>query len=1184
MSQTELNAENKSSWAIREESILESWRQDNVFTETLTKDSPAGEFVFFEGPPTANGKPGIHHLEARAFKDIIPRFKTMQGYHVRRKGGWDTHGLPVELATEKQLGLTSKRQIEEYGIEQFNAACKESVHTYLDLWEKFTERIGYWVDSKNAYRTYHNSYVESVWSIVGHIHDKGLLYRDYKVLPWCPRCGTALSSHELAQPEAYVDVKDLSVYAKFKLTPGQKIGDWEVGSDTYILAWTTTPWTLPGNVALAVGADIEYVIFSYEGSPDIYISSTDYFYRLIKQGGNFNHTVVIPQEKILEKIHGAKLAGLVYEPLYPYLRDNAPGSEQSKMVNAFQIYLADFVTTTDGTGVVHTAVMYGADDFELGTRVGLPKMHTVGEDGKFLDFVTPFAGRFVKEKNEKGDDLVAIDIIKDLDSRGLLFKKEKHEHSYPHCWRCKTPLLYYARDSWYVRMSQLRNELVAENEKINWEPAYIKQGRFGDWLQEIKDWAISRERYWGTPLPVWYRADGSVLVIDSIEKLKRHIKHNGNVFYGMRHGQTDSNTRYEWDADMDGNDSLNETGVAQVREQIEKIRELGITKIIASPFNRTTQTAQIVSSALGISFDVDDRIRELNVGEKYNHKPINNYFDQFSTKTDRYSKQAQDEVGVESYYAEKMRVMEFLYDIESKYKNEKILIITHNGCIINMILGSKGKRPPEDFVDSDFENAKSDNAQISHIDFVPLPHNEKFEFDLHRPFIDDIELVDEEGLPMTRTREVMDVWFDSGAMPFAQDGYLVGRTNHVDVQYPADFISEAIDQTRGWFYTLHAIGVLTGRGHAYKNVICLGHLLDANGKKMSKSLGNVVDPWAMADKYGIDTLRLWMYSVNQPGESKNFDERTVSELQRKVFVLLENVYTFYAGYANDSIPSDSTSTHVLDRWVVARLCKLINQSTERLEVYDIFGAARPIRDFIDDLSTWYIRRSRDRFRDGDVDAIATTRYVLVELSKFLAPFCPFYADDLYRRVGGNGKLKSVHLEDWPKLTFSENDNQELLLMERVRDLISIGLNIRSTKGVNVRKPLQSIIVGSAWKFSPEYISLIKEELNVKEYVVDESLEPTNAGLDTNTDRYPELIAEGRARELMRVIQDMRKKMGLKSNDSVTVTVSGDDTTFITVHEADIRKTVGAQSLIVGPNDGVQVEIDDILLNVKVQKN
>ncbi len=833
----EKNMENKKSEAaLKEERILEFWKERNIFEETLKKPSPKGEFIFYEGPPTANGKPGIHHVEARSFKDAIPRYRTMRGYHVRRKGGWDTHGLPVELQVEKTLGFKSKKDIDEYGIAEFNQKCRESVWEYVDMWSKFTRRMGYWVDEKHPYITYKNEYIESVWSILKKVDEQGLLYKDYRVVPWCPRDGTALSSHELAQ--GYQIDKDLSVTAKFKVK-GQE--------DTYILAWTTTPWTLPGNVALAVGEKIEYVKIKKEEQILILAKA-----RLGIVEGEYEE---------LETIYGRDLLGLEYEPLYPFMQEQVPESQKEALAKAFKVYDADFVTTEDGTGVVHTAVMYGQDDFVLGTKIGLPKHHLVDEAGHFVKGTGFLEGRFVK------DEEVAVDIIKDLAHRGLLFKKEKYEHSYPHCWRCKTALIYYARDSWYIRMSSpvIKEQLIAQNQEINWEPSHIRDGRFGEWLKDIKDWAISRERYWGTPLPVWETADKKRVVVDSLATLKKYAKKSGNKYFVMRHGEAEHNLKGIASADPKAPVHLTEKGKEQVVAQVPKLKEAGIDLIISSPFVRTTETAQIIHDGLGLPAEAllfDERLREVDIGV-YNGGTWHKFHEDFPKTAENFDRAPE---GGESYNTVKNWMMNFIHDVEIKWQGKNILIVTHGGPAWLLLAGTHGydaERSLEMVRDKkDFHYFE--NADIREAPYVPFPHNDNWELDLHRPYIDHVDLVDENGQAMARVKEVMDVWFDSGAMPFAQDHYPFENKDWVEgAGYPADFISEAIDQTRGWFYTLHAVGVLMGRGKAYKNVICLGHLLDRDGKKMSKSLGNVIDPWLMMDTYGVDTLRMWMY-LGQP--------------------------------------------------------------------------------------------------------------------------------------------------------------------------------------------------------------------------------------------------------------------------------------------------------------------------------
>ena len=1161
----ENTASAKSAAALREEAILARWKAQGTFGKTLAKDSPKGEFVFFEGPPTANGKPGIHHLEGRAFKDAIPRYKTMQGFHVRRKGGWDTHGLPVELQVEKKLGLNDKKAIEEYGIAKFNQECKESVWEYTAVWESFTDRIGYWVDQKNPYVTYHNAYIESLWNVMQKVSDKGLLFKDYKVVPWCPRCGTALSSHELAQ--GYQDDKDLSVTAKFKVV-GQE--------NTYLLAWTTTPWTLPGNVALAVGADIDYVKVSVStkaprsDGPD-WLAGPAPREILVLAKSRYEHMEAFfketyPSCSVIETVKGSALVGLAYEPLYPFLSAQLSDAERAKLAKAFKVYAAGFVTTEDGTGIVHTAVMYGADDFELGTALGLPKHHIVKLDGMFMDGMDFLSGRFVK------DEEVAIDIIKDLAHRGLLFRKEKYEHSYPHCWRCKTPLIYYARDSWYIRMSDpaIKEQLIEENKKINWEPSYIRDGRFGEWLKDIKDWAISRERYWGTPLPIWRTEAGAVTVVGSLDELKQKTKRSGNAYFAMRHGygqHMEQGVVSSFDHDSY---HLTDQGRADVAAAAELLKEKKITRIFTSPLLRTRETARIVAQHLGIPEDtiiVDHRLREYDFGD-WDGKPWKEYVDYRSANVAAYDQQ----LGGTSLQATKERFGEFLYGIEADYSNEQVLIVTHGiffETVPAVVEGADMARSTEILFDT-FKNRRVQPAEVREIAFVPLPHNERYELDLHRPYIDQVQLVSEAGERLTRVKDVMDVWFDSGAMPYAQDHYPFENKDWVDGPgYPADFICEAIDQTRGWFYTLHAVGVLMGRGLAYKNVICLGHILDAEGKKMSKSLGNIVDPWTMMDKYGVDTLRLWMYSVNQPGESKNFDEKTVAELHNKVFNLLYNVLAFYELYRDPALEQDLRAVNCanpLDQWVMARLMELVALTTENLDGYKLLEPVRAIREFIDDVSTWYLRRSRERIKDGDADAKRTLYVVLKTVAQLLAPFAPFASEDIWTRLRSDGEAESVHLSHWPVARTMPMD--VLATMRETRMLVTAGLEARQKAKVPVRQPLGALTAKSL-KLAPEYIEIVKDELNVKAVVENSALE-TEVALDLTLT--PELKREGEYRELVRAVQDMRKKAGLTPSDTIALGLSANAAAIVAGFEDDLKKTVLASSIAFDSLTGTQLTL------------
>ncbi len=1134
----------KSVQALREEAVLAFWAENQIFEKSLQKGSPSGEFVFYDGPPTANGKPGIHHLEPRAFKDAIPRYKTMQGYSVRRKGGWDTHGLPVELQVEKALGLTSKKQIEEYGIEKFNAECKKSVWQYIDEWERFTDRIGYWIDHKNPYVTYEPQYIESLWNVVKESDKKGLLYKDYRIVPWCARCGTGLSSHELAQ--GYKDVKDLSVYAKFKI----------IGFDNaYFLAWTTTPWTLPGNVGLAVGADIDYV--EVKVGTDIFVVAKERVENLFEAG----------TYEIIAEHKGAEMLGMQYEPLYPYLKNIINGAEAEKMDKAYKVYIADFVTTTDGTGIVHTAVMYGADDFLLGTQVGLPKFHLVNDDGSFKNDMDFLSGRFVR------DEEVAIDIIKDLAHRGLLFKKEKYEHSYPHCWRCQTPLIYYARDSWYIRMSQIRDTLMANNELINWEPDNVKQGRFGEWIKDVKDWAISRERYWGTPLPVWEDESGNRHIFTNRNELRAHTKKSGNKYFIMRHGQSMANVNETVSSVITNNDPLTELGVQQVNESTKNINEK-IDLIIASPFMRTQQTAEIVAKHFGVEVVTDERLKEIDAGE-FEGQNWANYHD-YLYGHDAGKWFDHKIPGGESLRDVSLRVGEVLYEIEKSHTGKNILIVTHGGpaWLLHVVSGffvpnnQAYKVADGSVFVPDFKRFA--NAEIRELDFVPFPHNQNYELDLHKPYIDEYPVFDDAGNKLTRVKEVMDCWFDSGAMPFAQDGYPLMTDK---INFPADYIAEGMDQTRGWFYTLHAVAAIMDKGPAYKNVICLGLILDKDAQKMSKSRGNVVDPWYLCNTYGADALRLWMYSVNQPGDSKNFDEKTVKETEGKIITLLYNVLSFYDLYRDASLEGNNVpnSNNVLDQWILAKLNELVAGMTNSLNGYKLLEPVREMREFIGDLSTWYLRRSRDRLKDGDVDAKKTLYYVLKTTAKLLAPFAPFSAEDIWQKLRTQTDEISVHLTEWPKAqTLDENILNEML---KVREVCTEGNALRKKLNIAVKQPLASFTI--AGDLSSDYFEIIKDELNVKIILVG-----TEFAYDTEIT--PELKREGNYRELVRALQDLRKETGLTPDDVIMLKISDNVEGLLVGFESDLKKTVQISQIEFTDGEN-EINIDGQVYKVSIQK-
>ncbi|OGZ33638.1 MAG: hypothetical protein A2Y98_01760 [Candidatus Portnoybacteria bacterium RBG_19FT_COMBO_36_7] len=880
-----------------EQKILRFWDKKKIFSKSLAKTKKGSRFVFFEGPPTANGLPGLHHVEARAFKDIILRFKTMQGFFVERKAGWDTHGLPVEIEVEKQLGLKSKKDIEKYGIDRFNKKCKESVWRYKNEWERMTARMAFWLDMKNPYVTYENYYIESVWHILKEIFDKGLLYKGQRVVPYCPRCGTALSSHEVAL--GYETIKEASIYFKLPI---------KAENSSYFLVWTTTPWTLPANTALAVGENINYV--------KVKLGKEKYILARERLG-------VLPEGYEIEsEFLGGALVGREYEPLYPMKLDK-PG---------YKVVAADFVSVEEGTGIVHIAPSFGIEDMELGEKESLPSVMTVELDGNVTKGLgIPGEGKFVKEADE--------DIKADLKKRRMLFKEEMYEHEYPFCWRCDTPLIYYAKISWFIKMSSVRQKLLQNNEEINWEPAHLKRGRFGEWLREAKDWNLSRERFWGTPLPIW---------------------------------------------------------------ECEKCHQL---KAIGS-------------------------IREL---------------------------------------------------------------------------GKKLK-------------------------------------DLHRPHIDKITF----SCPrcsgaMKRVPYVIDCWFDSGSMPFAQWHYPFEKNNKIEEgeAFPADYICEAVDQTRGWFYTLLAISTLLGKGTSYKNVICLGHVLDAKGQKMSKSKGNIIMPLDVINQFGSDTVRWYLYTINQAGEPKRFDLKDVKDKFNRFFGTLYNTFIFFQTYTGRSFrpAKNYKPKNILDRWIISLLNSRIIKMTDGLEHYDVVTAARSFESFIDDLSNWYVRRSRRRFQKPENEkekneAAQTLYYVLVNLSKLAAPFIPFIAEEIYLNLKKSKMPESVHLCDWPqadKKSINKNLEGE---MAAVREIAALALAERAGAGIKVRQPLNQLKVKSSkLKADKELLELIKDEVNVKEIIFEETLKG-EIKLDKKITK--ELKEEGMSRELIRSVQDMRRQLGLTRKDSILI--------------------------------------------------
>jgi isoleucyl-tRNA synthetase len=995
-----------------EEKHLEFWKQNQIFAKSVQNREGKPRFVLYEGPPTANGNPGIHHVLARAYKDIIARYKVMKGFYAPRIAGWDTHGLPVELEVEKQLGFSGKSQIEAYGVQQFNAKCRDSVFKYLKEWDSLTERIAYWVDLENAYVTMNNSYIESVWWAIKQMWDKGLIYQGYKVTPHCPRCGTSLSSHEVAL--GYQDnTEDPSVYIKFRThlkskneSAGlDKLKEITGHKKVYLLAWTTTPWTLPGNTAVAVSAKSEYAIIEHEGEYLIFADA-------------LRNQVGLGEDPVVATIMGNELVGVEYEPLFNphefgvererFTSGNALTVQKLVKSLVYHVIAADFVSMEDGTGIVHIAPAYGEDDYQAGQENGLDFVHNVDLQGKIIGSY-PFAGKFIKA----ADPLV----LENLKERGLLLKHGTIKHTYPFCWRCSSPLVYYAKQSWYIRTTAVKDSLIKGNESINWYPEHVKEGRFGDWLAHNVDWAFSRERYWGTPLPIWKcESCGSFECIGSLDELK-----------------------------------------------------------------------------------------------------------------------GKSAVNMDSMEAHKLK----------------------NG-----------------------------------------------EYDLHRPFIDDTTYVCGKcGGKMKRAPEVIDCWFDSGSMPFAQLHYPFENKELFDKDMKqADYICEGVDQTRGWFYSLHAISTLLFDRPCYKNCICLELVLDVKGEKMSKSKGNVVKPMDVVKLHGADALRWYCYTSAPPGSVRRFDTKMVADITRSVMLTLWNVYSFFVMYANiDNYVPDPAKTvkevPELDLWILSELNQLVTDVDAALDGYNPTGAARKIEEFVDMLSNWYVRRSRRRFwkSESDTDKLSaynTLYHCLVTVSKLLAPFMPYLAEEMYqnlvRTVDKDAPI-SVHLTDFPVSDQSKINRDLSSDTQLAMKVCSLGRAARAQANVKVRQPLEQALikVNSAReadglrRITPQILEELNvktlafadktEELNMPEFCVSMEGE-VSVAIPRNVSA--ELAEEGLAREIVHRLQTMRKTAGFEIADYIVTWYQGDDyVKQVMTNYADyVKLETLSRSLIEGkPEEDVATE-------------
>jgi isoleucyl-tRNA synthetase len=1108
--------------AAREEEILEFWNREKIFEKSLTKQAPQGEYIFYDGPPFATGLPHYGHLLQSAIKDAVPRFFTMRGYHVPRRWGWDCHGLPLENQIEQELGLKNKRQIEELGIEKFNKAARDAVLRYADDWKRIIPRVGRWVDMEDDYRTMDASYTESVWWAFKNLYDRGLVYEGFKAMHLCPRCGTTLSNFEVAQ--GYKDVEDIAVTVKLPLVD-------EPGSS--LLIWTTTPWTLLGNAAAAVKADAVYV--KVKVGEEFVIVSEDYFSKkssdfLASLGQTFSQNNPPPQ-----KILGKELVGKKYEPPFPYFKNEL----HKHKTHAWRVYAAPYVTLEDGTGIVHLAPAYGAEDLELAQKEKIPLIHHVTDEGRFVATVTDFAGLPVKPKgNPKETD---AKVAEWLEQRGKLFKQETIKHSYPHCWRCDTPLLNWAATSWFVNVQKIKAKLLKENGRVRWVPGHVGEGRFNNLLETAPDWAISRSRFWGAPLPVWWHSKTKeVRVVGSVEELLSLVRTSGNRYFIMRHGEAVSNAEGFGDSDGNTRNHLTPRGREEVAASGQELRKEKVDLIITSPSPRARETARIVQQELGLpdqSVMVDERLGEIGFGV-YDGRPLTEWIQFFTYFGERFLKAPE---GGESYVDLRRRVGECLFETERRYSNKNILFVGHGAStwimariaerISNAALSQRESR----------EHSLLNKAQWCELPFTPYPHNENYELDLHRPYIDELPLGDALGGRWQRVKEVFDCWFESGSMPFAQAGYPAHTASFNPKRlfglapkgYPADFIAESIDQTRGWFYSLIVLGVaLFGRA-PYKAVVTNGLVLAEDGRKMSKKLKNYPDPMELVERFGADSLRYYLLSSAViRGEDLRFAARGVEEVSKKLLMRLDNVRSFYEMYAGKAFSQDLAAPHVLDKWILARLGELVKETTEGFETYELDAATRPLMSFVDDLSTWYLRRSRERFKTDGPDknaALTTLRQVLKTTAQVMAPTMPFYADYLWREMKSEGEVESVHLSEWP--TVGETSKEVLDNMKFVRNFATFGLKQREEAKIKIRQPLSKITIKHDGEpLSQEYKDILADEINVKEVVFVAGAGQEDSGIELDTTLTPELEDEGLVREMARRIQEWRKEQKMHISD------------------------------------------------------
>lgn len=1167
------NNNKKSEAALREERILEFWRENKTFEKSLDKKAPKGHYVFYDGPPFATGQIHYGHILGSTAKDVIGRYQTMQGYYVPRKWGWDCHGLPIENIVEKELKIAGHQEIEKYGIDKFVEYARSKVLQYDKDWEKGIERIGRWVDFRGSYKTMDNTFIESVWWALSELNKKDLIYEGVRVLAYCPRCETPIANSEIAMDNSYKDISDISVYVKFEL---------EDEPGTYLLAWTTTPWTLPGNTAIAINKNFTYV--KVKAGDEVFILAKETLQNVFKD----------KEYSILGEISGGDLIGKRYKPVFLYYKN----SEVAKNKNIWKVWHADFVTMDKGTGIAHEAPAFGEDDMNLAKQNNIPWIIHVDETGRFKPEVTDFAKMQVKPKAEEkdGHQKADIEVLKYLANYNVLFAKEKIIHSYPHCYRCDTPIIYYALPSWFINIKKVKNDVIKQAESMNWIPTHLKEGRFKNIMENAPDWNISRNRYWASPLPIWKcEKCKEQTFISSLQDLKDKTKKSGNKYFVIRHGEADNNTdnglrKYK---DLEHSAKLTEKGRKQILESSKNFKEK-IDIVISSPYTRAKETMEITCRQIGFPLEkviVDDRIREWEISSSFEGKDRSLFSKYYNA--DYLDNPSEILPNGESFAQVVKRVGDFIYDIEKKYSGKNVLIFSHEGATRALSFLVKG------LMFSDLSSTNDPlislkNAEVREFDFVSLPHNKDYEMDLHRPYIDEVPLVCECGNDLVRIPEVLDCWFESGSMPFAQDHYPFANKDWQKNNFPAGFVAEYVGQVRTWFYYTHVVSTILFNQAPFENVVTTGTVRAGDGEKMSKSKNNYPDPWSFIDKYGADALRIYlMSSTLMKGEDANFSEKAVQDISSKIIGRLFNVLAFYELYRDKKCEFNNVeeSNNVLDQWILSRLLQTIDEITKGMENYDMAEATRPIDLFVDDLSTWYLRRSRDRIKEGDINAKQSLYYILKTFAKILAPFAPFTAEDIWLRLRNTDEVESVHLTEWLALDgsaislfkiFSYDDKTKIIeKMEKTRNIVTLGLEARQKAGIKVRQPLNKLQVKD-YALGIEYTELIKDELNVKEVVENKNIE-NEVSLDAKITE--ELKQEGDYRELARALQDMRKKIGLTPSDVVTLTFETDETgkKLIQKFESDMKKTILALKIEFKNTDGEEVKINELVFKVKIEK-